>query len=137
MGFTGDSHGSISIMGIIPEDTPPVGILDFSGPFSRGGFTSNQSVRRFAMPFSCTLSRFFVKHNLNQDVLPMRCTVNLDGINTTLTLNIPVGGGTSPTSNIVDSFHCNAGQDISFEFDSPATSIASAIRSIAVMVIAD
>ena len=123
-------------MGCSVNDTVVVGSTgEFCAPYSRNAL-GGVGLRQLVLPIGMTISRLFVRHSGDQAVSEQSVTVTLDTVNTSLSLSIPTSSD-SFTSNTTDSFHANAGQEISLHFISPVGSTASVIRNFTLLGVLD
>ena len=124
------------MMGCVIDDTVIVDTIEFAAPFQRKAMQGAENNAQLTLPRGMTLHDLTVRHGNAQATLVQTVTVNLDTVNTSLTVDIPLAaaGNVQDTTNHV---HANAGQELSVQFDSPATSTAAAVLSFTMMATLD
>ena len=119
------------------SDTPAVNTAEFVAlPSTRATFGTTESARQTIIPIGMTISRFFVEHSNAQAVSTNPLNVRLDGVNTGLTVSIPTGTA-GFTTDLINSFHADAGQLLSISSLSPVGSTAAIILSASVIGVLD
>jgi len=128
---------AVCIMGCSVGDTVAVGASgEFIAPMSRSSIGTSRIDRSLVLPIGMTIRNLIIEHNDDQAVSEMVCTMDLDSVPTALTLNIPIATAGN-TSNLVNSFHGNLGQEITLHLVSPVGSTSARIFSFCMIGILD
>ena len=123
----GYSLGTV-ILGQSNLDTPVVNTTEFSAPFGRPAFSSTEADHKFVVPRGMTLHSLFVNHTNAQAVTVQVVTIKIEGTDTAITVDIPLGVG-GFTSDIINRAHINAGEDVALSFASQSGATNALIRA--------
>ena len=126
------SHGTI-ILGVTVNDTPVVNTTEFACPFSSAtSLTSTEDDRQLVIPRGMTLHSLTVEHTNTQAVTVMVVTVKIDGADTTITVDIPLGAA-GFVQDLTNRVHINTGQEIGISFASQAGATNATIKSFTLL----
>jgi len=120
------------ILGMSLNDIVSVGTIEFSAPFSRGGFAAI-GTRRFAVPRNMTLMNLTVDHDAGQLVADQVVTVVVNGAPVAFSVSIPFGAAQGQVFNNVDRIQVNQGDLVIIQSDSPAGSTACRLNSWSIL----
>ncbi len=123
------------IMGTACNDIPTVNTNQSTCPFTsfNAAFADSPAPeRQLVVPRGMTLHSLAVKNDGNQAVTVGVLTVQIDDVDTTITVNIPVATE-EVTFDLVNRAHINAGQLLSFIYESEAGATNARIQSISIL----
>ncbi len=114
------------------NDTVTVATIEFAAPCSALTM-AGEANRRIMMSRGGVVHNLFVDHTNAQATIVQTVTVKIEGSNTALTIDIPLGAA-GPTSNTTTFIRFERGDTLVVAFDSPATSTAAKVSSFSVDV---
>jgi len=132
MGFTGLNTKQTIILAFQLNDTVDVDNIQFSTVFARSGLGSEAS-RHFAVPIGGTIYQLAVSHDDAQAVNVQTIIMRVNGSDSALTLDIPIGSATV-TFDLVNRVRVERGDIITLSFDSPLGSTSAEVESFAMLM---